>query len=203
MLRATLSLLRWCDPLLLYAAVAIVCITSEISAAECDRKSFGQFIQFQNMDTRARVLERASESEVTFRKVVGGTKLIADSGLWTDQFTGKMFTDADQLEIDHVIPMCWAWSRGASQWDDEAKRDFFNDMDLLIPVESAFNKIKSDDGLDQFMPKDQELACKYARRFIAGMKKKDEIKISSREQDELENILDLACDRMTSYFVRN
>jgi hypothetical protein len=48
------------------------------------------------------------------------------SGKWIDPFTGQVFTDPSELDIDHVVPLKEAHESGAWQWDAEKRRRFAN-----------------------------------------------------------------------------
>ena len=50
-------------------------------------------------------------------------------GKWKDPYTGRIFTDPSQLDIDHVIPLKEAWESGAKTWSRKKKREFANALD--------------------------------------------------------------------------
>lgn len=56
------------------------------------------------------------------------------SGSWFDPYSGKYFTKANDLDIDHIVPLKHAHSSGASRWDIGKRREFANDYENLIPV---------------------------------------------------------------------
>lgn len=45
------------------------------------------------------------------------------SGRWISPFTGNVIHNASEIDIDHVVPLKWAWEHGASEWSQK-KRDF-------------------------------------------------------------------------------
>lgn len=55
------------------------------------------------------------------------------TGRWISPFTGKVIQNSSEIDIDHVVPLKWAWDHGASKWSRE-KRDqlrFPRDVDHL------------------------------------------------------------------------
>lgn len=46
------------------------------------------------------------------------------SGRWYDPYTGKTFTTSSPLDIDHLVPLAWAWDHGADEWTDRRRRAF-------------------------------------------------------------------------------
>ena len=62
-------------------------------------------------DTRAEVLIASSTGRVHMRK--NGCSV--DRGKWFDPYTGKTFTQASDVDIDHLVPLAWADAIGLSQ----------------------------------------------------------------------------------------
>jgi hypothetical protein len=61
------------------------------------------------LDTRHELLLRESLTAVTFKT---NSNCKVKGGLWYGPFLGKFFTDASDLDLDHVIPLKWAHSHG-------------------------------------------------------------------------------------------
>jgi hypothetical protein len=61
------------------------------------------------LDTRHELLLRESITAVTFKT---NSNCKVEGGLWYGPFLGKFFTDASDLDLDHVIPLKWAHSHG-------------------------------------------------------------------------------------------
>ena len=78
-------------------------------------------------------------------------------------FTGDVITSAKLLDIDHVVPLKWAWSHGADQWSGHKREQFANDPINLIAVESSLNRAKGAQGPDEWLPPKNE--CQYILRF--------------------------------------
>ncbi len=43
------------------------------------------------------------------------------SGMWNDPFSGKRFTRASDLDVDHIVPLKWASDHGGGAWSKKEK----------------------------------------------------------------------------------
>jgi len=158
---------------LLWPLVVATCLTGGVAAGaeRCDRGSFGQWKQTDHKDTRAQILVATAIGPVALR-TTGNGKFVVESGSWRDAYSGNTYTDveASRMEIDHVIPVCWAWKHGAADWNRDRKRAFYNDLTYLMVVEQGLNDQKSDKGPDEFVPLWQAGACQYVLLFMQGVK---------------------------------
>ena len=89
----------------------------------------------------------------------------ATSGRWADPYTGDVHTTVNALEIDHLVPLYYAWERGANRWEPRKQRRFANDPSNLLPVGVAVNRAKGAAGPLQWLPPDQTFVCEYLLRF--------------------------------------
>lgn len=55
------------------------------------------------------------------------------------------------IQIDHVVPVKYAWTMGAYSLPVETKREFYNDRDNLLPVLAGPNASKGDKGWREWM----------------------------------------------------
>jgi hypothetical protein len=98
---------------------------------------------------------------------VDGCNVIA--GLLHDPYTGRDLRYAEAqpttVQIDHVVPLAYAWRHGAATWDDTRRRAFANDPANLLAVDGRANAAKGDSGPGEWMPVNRAFACGYARRF--------------------------------------
>jgi hypothetical protein len=113
-------------------------------------------------DTRAELLIAQSLAAVTFRNdkecsVIGGH--------WDDPFSGKTWTRATDVDIDHVVPLKWANGRGGSKWSKTEKQTFANDVENLLVVQDNLNQSKGAKGPDEWMPPNQAYRCRYVAHF--------------------------------------
>ena len=163
------------------------------SSERCDRASFGAFQQKDYKDTRARVLEAQADGPLTFRLAKSGKHIVV-SGTWHDPYSGKWLVNvpASTVEIDHVVPVCWAWSHGADMWDRETRRAFYNDTRFLIAVEQYWNAHKGSMAPDRFMPINGAFACEYVTLFLEGVATYD-LRLSATEVADFAMTFDAAC----------
>ncbi|BDZ47098.1 hypothetical protein GCM10025866_30070 [Naasia aerilata] len=74
---------------------------------------------------------------------------------------------SELVQIDHVVPLSWAWQHGAAAWTDDQRLLFANDPANLLAVDGATNSSKSDSGPADWLPPDETYRCTYAERFTA------------------------------------
>lgn len=116
-------------------------------------------------DSRAEALIRSSVTTVRFATT---NRCRVVTGRWISPYTGKVIQNASQIDIDHVVPLAWAWERGASRWSDEKRERFANDPVNLLPVESGLNRSKGAKGPDKWLPPSGR--CGYVARFVRILK---------------------------------
>lgn len=117
------------------------------------------------MDTRDEVL--AAESLVEPTLSPDGCDVVR--GRWRGFYTGRVFTDPGDLDIDHLVPLAEAHESGAAAWPTTRKRRYANDLEhphALIAVEAGANRSKGADDPADWMPPDPEAHCEYVARWI-------------------------------------
>lgn len=86
-----------------------------------------------------------------------------------DPYTGKDIAwtkaKAAEVQIDHVVPLSYAWQLGAARWDKEKRQRLANDVLNLLPVSGSANSAKRDSGPASWLPPNKEIRCSYAVRF--------------------------------------
>jgi hypothetical protein len=116
-------------------------------------------------NTRARVLIRQSEVPVTMS--AQGCTVIR--GKWLDPYSDRYYSQAEDLDIDHVVPLKNSYTSGAWKWDHQKRCLYANFManDFhLLAVHDVDNKRKGDKGPDGFMPEDPAYACQYLSEWL-------------------------------------
>ena len=88
-------------------------------------------------DSRAEALIATSSTTVRFAT---DKRCRVVTGRWISPFTGKVIQNSTEIDIDHVVPLKWAWKRGAKDWSQAKRERFANDMVNLWPVELSFSK---------------------------------------------------------------
>lgn len=89
------------------------------------------------------------------------------SGTWIDPYSGSTFTNAGELDLDHVIPLGYAAKHGGQNWSPEKKQQFANDQTQLLAVSAKENRSKSDKGPEKYMPASKEFHCKYSKVWVS------------------------------------
>lgn len=115
-------------------------------------------------NTRHEVLVEESQVPVTLSP--DGCRVIA--GRWLDPYSGKIFTDPRNLDIDHLVPLKEAHISGGSAWSKEKKRRFANDLsspDTLIAVSRRENRSKGARDPARWLPCDSSYHCEYVRAW--------------------------------------
>ena len=87
-------------------------------------------------------------------------------GVWLDSYSGIVYNNPQLLDIDHVVPLKWAWEHGAKDWDRRKRIAFANfveDGKHLLPVSQKLNRSKADKGPDRWLPPTAQ--CSYIVNF--------------------------------------
>jgi len=120
--------------------------------------------------------------DVLLRDAVAGTTQVGRqgacdhdvlSGTWVDPYTGKRIvlddlkdlSQAQAVQIDHIVPLAEAWISGADAWSASRRLRFANDLDELLAVDGPTNASKSDDDPAAWRPR-AAYQCTYAERWI-------------------------------------
>lgn len=87
----------------------------------------------------------------------------------TDPYTGRVIrwnkSEADEIQVDHVVPLSYAWRMGASRWPMPKRLNFANDPLNLLPVYGNANEAKDGSGPGTWLPPQRTIRCAYAVRF--------------------------------------
>jgi hypothetical protein len=112
--------------------------------------------------TRAEILKYRSQVHATLNKK-GCTIL---RGKWDDYYYPETHILAKNVEIDHLVPLKHAYETGAASWSSQQKKKFANDPLNLAITNKKYNRVKSDKGIDRWLPLHKEYACKYINDWI-------------------------------------
>ncbi|GLW50247.1 lipoprotein [Streptomyces sp. NBRC 14336] len=132
-------------------------------------------------DTRNDVLKLHGHN-VEFR--AGSDCVVVSMDLY-DPYTGKDIAwkkaKATEVQIDHVVPLSYAWQMGAARWSEEKRRRLANDVLNLLPVSGSANSAKRDSGPASWLPPNKAIRCSYAVRF-AQVAQKYELAVTSADK---------------------
>ncbi|MEI0566546.1 HNH endonuclease family protein [Brachyspira pulli] len=139
--------------------------TSKETVTRYNRDDWGNWIDEDNdgLNTRHEVLARES----LVKPVISNNRVI--SGKWYDKFTGKYFTNAKDLDIDHLVPLKNAYISGASNWSEEKKNKYYNYLkneNHLAAVSKGANRSKGDKSPVEWLPPNEEYQCEYVREWF-------------------------------------
>ncbi|WP_238419963.1 HNH endonuclease family protein [Gordonia sp. 'Campus'] len=73
---------------------------------------------------------------------------------------------ASAVQIDHIVPLAYAWDMGAWSWPPDKRQDFANDPANLVAVDGESNQAKSDTEPARWMPPERGFWCQYAIQFV-------------------------------------
>lgn len=129
-----------------------------------NREDWGSWIDEDRdgLYTRDEVL--AEESLI--KPVISNNKVVY--GKWFDKYTGKYFTNPNDLDIDHLVPLKNAYISGASNWSKRKKNRYYNYLksdNHLIAVSKSANRNKSDKSPVEWLPPNEEYQCEYVREW--------------------------------------
>ena len=139
--------------------------------------------------TRQEMLILTSRTEVRY---TNPRNCVVRTGEWLDEYTGKTFKVAVQVDIDHVIPLMYAHTHGGDRWPAQKKLQFANDPLNLMLVEKREIKKKNERGPDRYLPR-KEFQCKYAGMWDAIANNYD-LDIESRDKNRIRKILEDCSD---------
>lgn len=157
-----------------------------ISIPSYNRKNWPHWIDQDNdcQNTRHEILIRDSTDPVRF-KTSNRCKVI--TGKWTGPYTGKVFFQASDLDIDHLVPLAHAYRNVGALWSRERKMLFANDPDNLLAVDDYTNQLKGSKGPVKWMPPRKDYWCEYFEKWKA-VKTKYGLIISKQEEQILKKV---------------
>ena len=133
------------------------------------------------LDTRAEILKSRSLSPVQMNR--RGCTVV--TGRWKDFYYPEIHTKANKVDIDHLVPLKHAHLTGAHSWTKEKRETFANDPENLVITNRTYNRKKGAKGIDEWLPVNQEYACKYIAHW-QKIKKKYRLNLGPSEAKTIE-----------------
>jgi hypothetical protein len=166
----------------LWAAIKNLPLASETPVGY-DRSRFRLWIDANGdcQDARAEVL--IAESKVA---TTGGCTI--RTGRWFSYYDRKTWTQASDVDIDHLVPLKEAWDSGAKAWNGDTRMRYANDLRdarTLVAVTDNVNQSKSDRDPADWMPTYGK--CRYVRQWTA-VKIRWSLKVNRAEKRKLANV---------------
>lgn len=140
------------------------------------------------------------EDDCTARQVVlkrDGEDVVTDedcqptSGNWDGRYDDEVLTDAQDVDIDHMVALKEGWRSGAHAWTTEERQAFANDLDSsqLWAVSASSNRSKGDSDPADWMPPSEEIHCDYVASWIE-VKHTWELTVDPDEEQALREVLE-------------
>lgn len=117
------------------------------------------------------------------------------AGTWVDPYTGRTLTfddlkdlsQAQAIQIDHVVPLAEAWVSGAASWPEDRRKEFANDLPGLLAVDGPANASKGSGDPAAWRPR-KAYQCAYAERWIT-VKASWDLAVDDSEERALRELL--------------
>jgi hypothetical protein len=160
----------------------IVIVPQRVRGYDYQRSAFGDAWDDENSapgghngcDTRDDILDRdLIDKTYVFTKRC--PQAVA-TGVLHDPYTSATipFTRGAQVgaavQIDHLVPLAYAWDMGARDWPDATRIRFANDPANLLAVAGQVNQDKGDLPPGAWMPPNHGFWCQYAMQFAAVLR---------------------------------
>lgn len=82
---------------------------------------------------------------------------------WICAYSLEKINRATDLDIDHIIPLKYAFTHGGDRFTDDQKHAFATDDSNLVAVNEHENRSKGDKGVLKYMPPNNQ--CYYLRHW--------------------------------------
>lgn len=159
-----------------------------------DRKLFKHWVDANGngKNTRAEVLIAESLVSVRF----SSTGKTVSAGKWVSLYDGETWTNASDVDIDHVVALAEAWRSGAWKWSAARRQAYANDLGVawtLRAVTDNVNQEKSDDDPTYWLPPLESATCLYLTEWVA-VKIRWKLSVDAEERQSIrDGWLDARC----------
>ncbi len=127
------------------------------------------------LDLRHELLKRYNRGKL----VLSNNGCRVKSGEWRDYYTGEVYYDPQELEIDHRVALKEAHISGGYAWSTELRYAFSKDESNLVVTARAVNREKGSSDPVNWLPAIN--LCRYLQAWLAT-KEKWELNLDSAEQ---------------------
>jgi hypothetical protein len=165
--------------------LAALRVAADGSMTGYSRDKFPHWITISGAcNTRETVLKRDGTSVVT------DSSCAATAGRWFSPYDGATWTQASDVDIDHIVPLADAWRTGASAWTTARRQQFANDLadPQLIAVTDNVNQAKGDQTPATWKPPLSSYWCTYAKMWT-HTKSRFALTVNSAEKTALTDML--------------
>lgn len=155
------------------AAIALIsifvssCLSLPAKSSDSIRGLFRHWSDLDNdqLDTRQEELISHSIQIEDGKHLVVILDNKASSGIWVCPYSGTVIKDPKQLDLDHIVPIKFAYDHGAYNWSDSERELFANDPENLIPVLAVLNRAKGAKGPEEWLPPNIYYIPEYIKQF--------------------------------------
>ena len=161
------------------------------SGVDYDRGDWRHWVDADRdcQNTRAEVLIAESRAAVTF---ADDEECRVTGGEWAGPWSGEVFSDAGEVDIDHHVPLAHAHESGGWRWDKARKRAYANDLSdpaSLQVTKASVNRAKGKQAPDQWRPAERAGWCRYADDWVS-VKAQWGLTVTEAEADALREMLE-------------
>ena len=144
-------------------AIILLILSILFPSEAYNREAFGGWRDFDGdcQNQRQELLIKESTVPVKFKDNKRCTVL---EGRWVSPYTGEIIHSANQIDIDHVLPIAVSWEYGSKYWSRAKRVKFYNDPINILPVEKSLNRKKGSKDITEWLPPLNK--CDYINRFI-------------------------------------
>lgn len=141
--------------------------TAAENNAGYDRALFPHWVDANGdcQNTRAEVLIAEADAAVTY---TSSSKCTVATGKWFSYYDRATWTNAADVDIDHMVPLAEAWGSGARGWTTARRQAYANDLGdsrTLVGVTDNVNQAKSDQDPATWLPTYDK--CRYVAEWVA------------------------------------
>ena len=142
------------------------------SLTKFTRELFGSWVNADMpqdcFDTRTEALVRDLEpgAKVQF---FPNNKCRIQKGQWWDPYTNQIFTESNQVDIDHIVALQHAYFYGAFRWTPAERCHYANYLGNnyhLLTVSAKENRSKGADDPRMYMPPNKTFTCTYMKLWM-------------------------------------
>lgn len=137
------------------------------SNAGYDRTLFPHWVDANGdcQNTRAEVLISEADATVTY---TSSSRCTVATGRWFSYYDRVSWTNASDVDIDHMVPLAEAWGSGARSWTTARRQAYANDLGdhrTLVGVTDNVNQSKGDQDPSTWLPTYDK--CRYVAEWVA------------------------------------
>jgi hypothetical protein len=118
---------------------------------------------------------------------VSGTCTLS-GGRWYSYYDRVSWTNASDIDIDHMVPLAEAWDSGARTWTTSVRQAYANDLGdsrSLVGVTDNVNQTKGDQDVAEWLPTYDK--CRYLREYVA-VKHRWRLSVDSAEKSAMQSL---------------